>query len=192
MPRGVGSSTSNCTCIPACLHLETLHPKKLNLLSRLSPLPLHLHLLPLNSMEGRCQCGLIRFTTPLSAPLKIYICHCTECRHQSSSSYGITCIFPSFAIAAPYSGAIGTYARPNSQGETRGSFCTKCGSRLVHRSFSAEGTEVKDLSVKGGCLVALNREMMSQAVHIWTKEAVVDIPAGVEQWEEEPLEGSFT
>lgn len=62
-------------------------------------------------------------------------------------------------------------------------FCTSCVSRLIHR------TQGKDaLSVKGGCLEDLTQQMMSKAVHIWCKEAVMEIPAGVESWEEEPEE----
>jgi hypothetical protein len=44
----------------------------------------------------------------------------------------------------------------------------------------------KTLSVKGGCLVRLDKTMMARAIHIWCKEAVVEIPDGVERWEEEP------
>lgn len=42
------------------------------------------------------------------------------------------------------------------------------------------------VSVKGGCLEGLDRGMMREAVHIWTRHAVVDIPEGVESWEGEP------
>src|ERR1700710_1507080 len=90
-------------------------------------------------MEGHCQCGQIRFTTPTSKPLTIYICHCTECRHQSSSTYGMTALFPAFEIEPPFPGAIAIYSRPNSTGQTDGYFCTKCGSRLIHRLVSKKG-----------------------------------------------------
>ncbi|KIW70315.1 hypothetical protein PV04_02598 [Phialophora macrospora] len=153
-------------------------------------------------MEARCQCGQIRFVTPLAAPLALYICHCTECRHQSSSTYGMTAIFPYFDIQkyAPTPDAIGMYSRPNPTGRTNGYFCTKCGSRLVHVHVSVkEGhdgagrTDVPAamLSVKAGCLEGLSKEMMRKAVHIWTRSAVVDIPEGAEQYEEEPPGGSF-
>lgn len=138
-------------------------------------------------MEGRCQCSLIKFTTPLPHPLKIYICHCTECRHQSSSAFGITAVFPQFQIPAPFPGAIGVFTRRTASGrDLICAFCTKCGSRLTHR---AEGEEM--LSVKGGCLDGLTR--LKGAVHIWCKEAVVEIPEGVERYEGEPPEegGSF-
>lgn len=47
------------------------------------------------------------------------------------------------------------------------------------------------LSVKAGCLDGITKEMMREAVHIWTKSAVIDIPEGVEAYEEEPPGGSF-
>lgn len=45
--------------------------------------------------------------------------------------------------------------------------------------------------MKAGCLVGLNRELMRTAAHIWCKEAIVEIPEGVERWEEEPEGGSL-
>lgn len=142
-------------------------------------------------MEGHCQCGTIRFTTPTAKPSAIFICHCTECRHQSSSTYGMTAIFPFFEIRPPHEGAIAVYSRPNSNGRTDGYFCTKCGSRLIHVSVGHDGVPERNLSVKSGCLDGMTKEMIRGAVHIWTKEAVIDIPDGVEAYEEEPVGGSF-
>jgi hypothetical protein len=143
------------------------------------------------TMEGRCQCGQITFTTPLPAPQKLLVCHCTECRHQSSSTYGMTAIFPSFDIPSPFPGAIGVYARPNTNGETKGFFCTKCGSRLMHQSISEDSKPAAAVSVKSGCLDGITKEMMRAAVHIWTKSAVVDIPDNAVAYEGEPPGGSF-
>jgi len=42
------------------------------------------------------------------------------------------------------------------------------------------------VSVKGGCLVGLTKEMLEGATHIWTKEAVVPIPEGAKSCEGEP------
>lgn len=49
----------------------------------------------------------------------------------------------------------------------------------------------KAVSVKSGCLEGITKDMMRGAVHIWTKEAVVDVPGDVEAYEEEPPGGSF-
>lgn len=142
-------------------------------------------------MDGRCQCGQITFKTPLSEPQELLICHCTECRHQSSSTYGMTAIFPSFEIPAPFAGAIATYSRPNSSGQTHGYFCTKCGARLLHQSVSKDGTPAPSVSVKSGCLDGITKEMMRGAKHIWTKSAIVNIPEDAEVYESEPPGGSF-
>lgn len=138
-------------------------------------------------MEGRCQCGQIRFTTPLPKPIELYICHCTECRHQSSSTYGVTAVFPAFEIPSPHPGAIGIFSRP----ETKGFFCTKCGSRLMHQAVSSSGEAAEMVAVKAGCLGGISKEMMREAPHIWTKSAIVDIPEGAEAYEEMPPGGDF-
>jgi len=103
----------------------------------------------------------------------------------------MTAIFPYFEIKPPHEGAIGVYSRPNSHGRTDGYFCTKCGSRLIHVDLSADGKPSANLSVKSGCLDGMTKEIMRTAVHIWTKSAVIDIPEGVEAYEEEPPGGSF-
>lgn len=119
------------------------------------------HLRPY-TMEGTCQCGKIIFTTPLTTPQALYICHCTECRHQSSSAYGMTAVFPFFTL----SGNISTYTRPNPNGVTKGYFCTNCGSRIYHQHIDKQGNVSESVSVKAGCLKNLDREMMRGAVSL--------------------------
>ena len=55
---------------------------------------------------------------------------------------------------------------------------------LLHLMHARNG--VDSVSVKGGSLQGLTKEMLAGAVHIWTKEAVVEIPAGAESIEGEP------
>lgn len=125
---------------------------------------------------------LPQFTTPLPAPTVVYICHCTLCRHQSSSAFGISAIFPKFSIETPNADSLRMWSRPALSGKTmRCYFCDVCGSRLVH---ARDGLE--SVSVKGGCLRGLSREMVAGAVHIWVAEAVVEIPDGVERFDGEP------
>ena len=49
-------------------------------------------------MDARCQCGAVRFRTPIEKPLALYVCHCSECRRQASSAFGTSAIFPSFEL----------------------------------------------------------------------------------------------
>jgi hypothetical protein len=41
-------------------------------------------------------------------------------------------------------------------------------------------------SIKGGCLDGLTKEMLQDAVHIWTKRAIVPISEGTKSFPEEP------
>lgn len=132
-------------------------------------------------MEGRCQCGAIQFKTPFSAPLEVFVCHCTECRHQSSSAFGITAVFPRFDMNPSDPSNVGIYSRQTLSGRKLDCyFCRRCGSRLIHK---CEGEE--KLGVKGGCLSGLS---LKDATHIWCKEAITAIPAGARSFSEEPVE----
>ncbi|KAK0669325.1 hypothetical protein QBC41DRAFT_109331 [Cercophora samala] len=51
-------------------------------------------------MNASCQCGSIRFKTPLPKPLALYICHCVACQRQTSSAFGLSAIFPRFSLPA--------------------------------------------------------------------------------------------
>ncbi|KAJ5684220.1 uncharacterized protein N7477_000565 [Penicillium maclennaniae] len=144
-------------------------------------------------MQGRCQCGNIKFTTPTEKPLKLYACHCTECQHQSSSAHGITAILPYFELPEPSSDYIGIYTRVTLKGRHMEClFCSNCGSRILHRfrdAMPAPGERpgpTATTNVKGGCLENLDKVMMREVVHIWTQHAIVDIPEDAEQWEREP------
>ena len=136
---------------------------------------------------------MARFALRLPSP---HLSSCTYATAQNVATYGMTAIFPYFDIQrfAPNPHAIGVYSRPNPTGRTEGYFCTRCGSRLVHVSVGvSKGEEkvAKMLSVKAGCLEGLDKETMRKAIHIWTRSAVIDVPEGVEQYDEEPPGGSF-
>ena len=91
-------------------------------------------------------------------------------------------MFPNFDI--PPSRNLRSFTRRTSRREKMICyFCDQCGCRLVHG-----GKEQKYISVKGGCLKGLTKEMMDDAVHIWTKRALMTIPSDAQQFEEEPPE----
>lgn len=53
----------------------------------------------------------------------------------------------------------------------------------MHRIREADGTERETVSIKGGLVQGLD---WSQAIHIYTRYAVVDIPEGVLSFEDAP------
>ena len=130
---------------------------------------------------GSCQCGGILFAVPKD-PLALYVCHCTECRKQSSSAFGI-----SFTVARNtlrlLRGEPRYWSRPTASGHTlECAFCPTCGSRLWHQSSGHPGT----LNIKGGSLnVPLD---LSSAVHLWTSSRLpgVILPSGAQAFPGEP------
>ena len=40
---------------------------------------------------GGCQCGAVRYEVT-GPPIKLYVCHCTECQRQSGSAFGMSFI----------------------------------------------------------------------------------------------------
>ncbi|KAK8927640.1 hypothetical protein VCV18_004120 [Metarhizium anisopliae] len=108
-------------------------------------------------MDARCQCGAVGFKTPLPEPLALYICHCAECKRQTSSAFGASAIFPRFRI--PEAELLSCYAS----------------NLLFQDAFVLQTKNV--VSVKGGCLEGLD---WGKAIHLWTKSAMVPIPEGSE------------
>ena len=81
---------------------------------------------------GGCQCGAIRYKLS-QGPLALYVCHCTECRKQSSSAFGVSFIVPQTALHV-MQGEPTFWSRPTDTGNTLDcAFCPECGSRLWHQ-----------------------------------------------------------
>ena len=131
--------------------------------------------------SGGCQCGQVRYLAPRK-PLALYVCHCTECRKQSSSAYGISFIVrrDAFKVAQ---GQPAFWTRRTPSGHAlECAFCRRCGSRLWHQSSGYPDT----LNVKAGSLdEAVD---LADAVHIWTSSKLpgVAIPDEAPCYPKEP------
>ena len=132
---------------------------------------------------GGCQCGAVRYRVS-HGPLALYVCHCTECRRQSASAFGISFIVPQAALHV-IQGAPRFWSRPTDTGNTLDcAFCPECGSRLWHERRGAADI----LSIKGGSLD--EPPDLGQATHIWTSRMLPGIipPLGAVQFPGEPDE----
>lgn len=135
----------------------------------------------MNVLTGGCQCGALRYE--LSArPLDVYICHCTECRRQSSSAFGISVIANRDDLRL-VEGEPLRWSRPTDSGHRLDCFfCPTCGSRLWH-----QGSDAADIvSIKGG---TLDQPVdLTDVSHIWTKSSLpgIVIPDHVRRFPEEP------
>jgi hypothetical protein len=153
-----------------------------------------------------CQCRLHQIPLPLPQPTELYFCHCTQCRHQSSSAFGTSATYPVEAFRPYIESAIHTEDVLGSEAQAPTSdpnvqkprlacwsrntqsggildcyFCMRCGSRLFHRRRGGES-----LRIKGGAIEPSDSLDWANASHIWTQEAVVAIPETAKQWKAEP------
>jgi hypothetical protein len=135
------------------------------------------------TLTGGCQCGNIRYENA-SEPFALYICHCSECRHQSASAFGMSLEVarPDFRVTR---GTPRFWSRPaDSGGTVRCAFCPECGSRVWHDS----GPASERLTIKAG---SLDEPVdASGAIHIWTASKLdgIVIPKNAVQFPKEPVD----
>ena len=130
--------------------------------------------------SGGCQCGGVRYECD-AEPLALYVCHCTECRHQSASAFGMSLTMPAGTIRVTQGTPKFWTRLANSGRGVRCAFCPECGSRLWH-----EPEQGSYLTIKAG---SLDEPVdISKAIHIWTSRKLPGsvIPSGTEQYPEEP------
>jgi hypothetical protein len=130
---------------------------------------------------GGCQCGGLRYEVA-GAPLALYVCHCRECRKQSASAFGMSLSVPRAEFRVTQ-GAPRWWTRSTDSGRRlRCAFCPTCGSRVWHEPEGGGDT----VTVKAG---SLDEPVdAGAAIHIWTSRKLpgIEIPAGAEQFPEEP------
>ena len=79
---------------------------------------------------GRCLCGQVRVSVR-GEPLRVGICHCTDCRKESGSAFTCYGVWPVDQFEC--SGDTSQFRRQH--------FCPRCGSRLF--SLDAREAEIK-------------------------------------------------
>jgi len=130
---------------------------------------------------GGCQCGAVRYRI---APGKgtVYVCHCTECRKQSASAFGLSLTVERARFTLKR-GETATWSRPTDSGNVlHCHFCTACGSRIWHEN----APDAPNVTVKAGSLDG--PVDLRHAVHIWTTRKLegVVIPPDAVQYPGEP------
>jgi hypothetical protein len=78
--------------------------------------------------SGKCLCGQVQVSVR-GEPLRVGICHCTDCRQESGSAFTFYAIWP-----------VHQFERVGETSEFQGRhFCARCGSRL----FSVDDREAE-------------------------------------------------
>jgi hypothetical protein len=81
--------------------------------------------------SGSCLCGAVTYSVK-DAPLRIGLCHCSDCRKESGSSFVTFGIWPAHAFESA-----GDVKFHNGRG-----FCPECGSRLFN-AIEEDGVEIR-------------------------------------------------
>jgi hypothetical protein len=132
-------------------------------------------------LTGGCQCGSVRYEIA-AEPVTCYVCHCTECQHQSASAFGISLSVPRAALRF-VKGRPKEWRRVSESGrEIMCLFCGHCGTRLAHNP--ARDAAISNL--KAGTLD--DTAWLRPVAHLWTrsKQPWVQIPAGMPIYETQP------
>lgn len=114
--------------------------------------------------------------------LELYICHCSECRKQSASAFGLSVIVHSTHVRL-LQGELKHWSRRADSGRTIDCFfCPVCGTRLWH----GDKEKAETLSIKGGSLD--EPPDVTSAIHIWTDSKLpgVVIPDHATRFRREP------
>ena len=133
--------------------------------------------------NGGCQCGEVRYEIE-DDEHELFVCHCSNCRRQSSSAFGISFSVPAKALRLVKGSPRYFEWKSDSGAGLRGAFCPSCGTRLWHES--ADDSDADWRSVKGGSLD--DPVDLSSAIHIWTSSKLpgVQVPTEARQHPQEP------
>jgi len=121
--------------------------------------------------DGGCQCGAVRYRVS-AEPMRVALCHCTECQHQSGSAFGMSMIVADAAFEL-LQGTLKTWTRSSNSGRPVAcSFCGECGTRIHHRTEAYAGYT----NVKPGTLD--DTSWLTPTASIWmsSKQPWVQVP----------------
>lgn len=132
-------------------------------------------------LTGGCQCGAVRYESA-GEPLALYVCHCTECRKQSASAFGMSFLVPRAGFRVTRGNPKVWTRLADSGRQLHCFFCPECGSRVWHEREGIAET----VTIKAG---SLDEPVdFSTAIHIWTSRKLpgLQIPQAARQFPEEP------
>ena len=132
-------------------------------------------------MTGGCQCGAVRYSLD-KMPEAVFVCHCTDCRKQTSSAFALVAVIPEEQFHMDR-GKVRTFESVAASGRAKTqAFCPDCGSRIWHRIEWRPGK----LSIRAGTLDSPG--VLEPGAHLWTSEKLpwVIVPEGVKTFEKQP------
>jgi hypothetical protein len=96
-------------------------------------------------LEASCCCGALRVKV-IGDPVLNGVCHCSNCKRRTGSSFGWQCYFPEDAVSPP-TGEPVRYDIASQSGAQQRYFCKVCGTTLYWRAAVFSGV----VGIAAGC-----------------------------------------
>ncbi len=141
----------------------------------------------MDTIEGGCRCGRIRYRMATDKLPRVYACHCRDCQTWSGSAFSLQFILPENLLEV--TGEPLLYERTSAEsGRTsyqRG--CPGCMTRVYNTNSVRPGLAV----VRAGTLD--RSDELDVVAHIWTKRKMkgIVIPDDVPNWPESAPPADF-
>ena len=118
-------------------------------------------------LSGGCQCGAIRYRIA-GEPSMLYACHCSDCRKQSASAFGLSLMVdPAQLEFTAGRERLRSWDTRGDDGEIkRCTFCPDCGTRIYHGAEDPAAA----ISIKAGSLDDAGG--LEPVAHIWLRSAL--------------------
>jgi hypothetical protein len=111
---------------------------------------------------GGCQCGTIHYSLSGAIP-PAYACHCTECKKQSGSAFGLSIAIEWARLKCSGTVVISEGLSYSGKLKLR-CFCPKCGTRMWHR----ESPDSAWITLKAGTLDCAHQ--IVPRGHLWVSK----------------------
>ena len=133
-----------------------------------------------SAYTGGCQCGKVRYELT-GEPIRLIVCHCTECQRQSGSAFGMSMLVKRKDLKID--GVTKSFVRVADSGhENTGVFCPECGVRIHNTPEHLDGV----ITLKPGTLD--DTGWLRPTAMLWSKSAQgwVPVPKGINKFDGQP------
>lgn len=135
----------------------------------------------IETLEGGCLCGAVRYSVKPGFRFKLYACHCHDCQRRTGSAFGIQLGVMEGDFSVTGDLIEGSHVQPSEA--TVGIFaCAKCLSRMYTTNNARPGV----VNLRAGTLDT--SPQLSPAAHFWVsqKQPWVKIPDDVPALDMQP------
>jgi hypothetical protein len=141
----------------------------------------------MDTIEGGCRCGQIRYRAPADKLPLTYACHCRDCQTWSGSAFSLQFILPENLLEVTGEPQLYERTSPESGRTSYQRGCPTCMTRIFNTNSARPGLAV----VRAGTLD--RSDELNVVAHIWTKRKIkgVVISDDVPNWPENAPPADF-